>query len=117
MIGKGKFKIITAIITVVMIYLYMQEPKHQPKVKVDKTWDSLIKNCGYRVYVENSYKANYLYSEYIDSGEWTIEGTYIASAGYVNKGTLERVKIKMNPSQFVSRDIADLLLQSESKTL
>jgi hypothetical protein len=62
LLSKNKFRVIATIVIALMVYLYLNEPKHKPKVKIEKTWESLATNCGYEPYLENSYRSNYLFN-------------------------------------------------------
>ncbi len=79
LVSKTKFRIVAAILMIIIGYFYIMEPSHeyQPRVKIDKTWKSLATNCGYDMYMINSFKFNYLYSLYEDVSDWEIEAVYI----------------------------------------
>lgn len=66
----------------------------------------MVTNCGYDVYMENSFKFNYLYELYEDTANWSLEGVFIVkehpSKGYVT------LKVKMNPTQFNDPDTEDI---------
>lgn len=79
LLSKTKFRIVAVILIAVIGYFYATEPsyEYQPRVKIDKTWKSLATNCGYDMYMVNSFRFNYLYSLYEDVGDWEIEAVYI----------------------------------------
>ena len=65
MMSKNRFRILSGIVILIMIYLYSIEPtSYKTRVKIDKTWESLVQNCGYAAYEENSFRANHFYSQF-----------------------------------------------------
>lgn len=74
LVSKLKFRVIAAVLIIGLAYWYINEPSYQfkPRVKIEKTWKSIVTNCGYDSYLDNSFKCNYLYSFYEDTNNWNL---------------------------------------------
>ena len=118
MMSKNRFRILSGIVTLLMIYLYSIEPtNYKERVKVDKTWNSLVQNCGYVAYEENSLRANHFYAQYADSGNWTIEGIYIGDSDLLKAKQYKKLSIKMDPTQFADPTTPDFLALIKSSAI
>ena len=62
LLSKNKFRVIAIAIIGLLLYFYANEPDHKPKIPISKSWKSLVTNCGYESHLENSVRANALYS-------------------------------------------------------
>lgn len=72
MLSRFKFRIVAIAIITYLLYLYIVEVQQRPRFTIEKTWKSLASNCGYEAMLENPFKANTMYSEYPQLGEWVI---------------------------------------------
>lgn len=77
MLSRNKFRAVAALVVAAMVYLFVVELQQRPKYVVEKTWRSLATNCGYEAMLENPFKANSMYAEYPQLGEWQIEGVFL----------------------------------------
>jgi hypothetical protein len=64
LISKNKFRFVAVLLIAALIYAYTLEPTHKPKVPIEKSWRSLVGNCGYEAHMENSFRANLFYEQY-----------------------------------------------------
>lgn len=74
LVSKFKFRAIAVVLMILLAYFYIIQPKYQyqPRAKIDKTWRSIVTNCGYDAYIDNSFKFNYLYGLYQQTDNWKL---------------------------------------------
>ena len=80
LLSKTKFRIAAGLACGVLLYLFATEPSYhyEPRVRIEKSWKSIVSNCGYDTYVENSFKFRYLYNLYEESNGWNLEGIFLS---------------------------------------
>lgn len=114
MLSRNKFRAIAALLIAYLLYTYAMELHSRPKVNIEKTWTSLANNCGYEMFLENSYRANSMYAEYPQLGEWTITGIFLRENH--EGGRLKRLAVKMDPSQFKNPMTEDIVVKITEQT-
>ena len=71
----------------------------------------MVRNCGYEAYLENSYRANFFYNEYIESGnDWSLKPIYIGEEDMIKGIKYIKLKVKMNPTQFADPKTHDFMI-------
>ena len=70
LVSKQKFRIVALLGIAFLVYLFLTEPTIKPKIEVEKNWRSVAANSGLDMYLENSFKANYFYEIFQNSGDW-----------------------------------------------
>lgn len=66
--------------------------------------------------MENSVRANALYNEYQNLGEWEFEGIFMSKDKPGRRGDI-MMKVKMNPSQFVDPNVEDFRVFMQNPTI
>lgn len=66
------------------------------------------------MFLENSYKANTMYAEYPQLGEWTIVGIFLRENH--EGGRMKRLAVKMDPSQFKNPMTEDIVIKITEQT-
>ncbi len=108
MFSKIKFLIIAVLVSSSLIYLQYSTKKYVPThAIIERDWKNLVLNCGYREYMENSVRASAIYHKYSDTGkDWVMDGMFL---GYRKAGSLIKLLIKANPTQFEEFEAHDFL--------
>lgn len=53
LVSKMKFRVVASVVAIVLIYLFAVQPSYhyEPRVRIEKTWKSIVSNCGYDTYI------------------------------------------------------------------
>ena len=84
-------------------YSIYVEPPLKTRVPIEKTWRSLITNCGFQMQMENSLNANMFYERY-ENIQWNLDKAIFISMDQPGIANHVTMKVKMNPTQFKDPD-------------
>lgn len=115
MLTRLKFRVVAAAIVSYLLFSFITSHQAAPRYSIDKNWENLASNCGYQVFMENSFKANSMYILYPRLGEWTIEGIFLHEVPNLQK-KITRLYVKMNPTQFKNIDTPDVVVYQTDHT-
>lgn len=116
MLTRIKFRIVAGIIIAYLLFSFITSYKGAPRYKIEKSWENLATNCGYQVFMENSFKANTMYTQYPRLGEWTIEGIFLRETPNL-QAKITRMYIKMDPTQFKNSNTEDIVVYQTEHTI
>lgn len=71
------------------------------------------------MYIENSYRFNYLYNLYEETTDWELEGVYLdkKETRGITRGAFGYLRVKMNPTQFKDEDTQDINVLVKNRDL